>query len=316
MTLTSTHGAVCAGPESIDAIVGRAEALLRSGDAREARALVVTSLPAIERHGNRAVLRKAVNLLGAADFEMGEFADAEAAFHQALDLARRDGDDLLLARATNNLGAIANVRGQREKALVMYALAVAAYQRLGQARGLAHAYHNMAITFRHAGLLDRADEHERRAIEFAREAPAPHVVTLARIGRAEISLLRGDARLAEATALLVARELIGVPDPIERANALRVAGAARLALGNTAGAHETLSQALALARRHGVALTEAETLRVFAELHARNGAMFEARELAGLAIRLFTRLGARRDRDSLEAWTAALGERLEVTPSP
>jgi tetratricopeptide (TPR) repeat protein len=263
-------------------------------------------MPAIERSGDRSVLRQSVNLLGAANFEMGDLTDAEAAFNRALDLGRRDGDDLLVARATNNLGAIANVRGERDQALSMYALAVAAYQRLGQARGLAHAYHNMAITFRDVGLLDRADEHERRAIEFAREAEIPHVADLARIGRAEISLLRGDARLAEVSALLVARELAGRPDPIEEANALRVAGSARLALGDADGAQHTLTQALGLARMHGAALTEAETLRALAVLHAYNNDLFEARELAMLSMSIFARLGATRDHEALARWLADL----------
>ena len=311
MTPLSLLDSLSVAATPIEGVRTRAESLLRSGDACEARALIVSALPAIERSGDRALLRQSVNLLGAASFELGDLTDAEAAFHRVLDLARRDGDDLLVARATNNLGAIANVRGQRDEALAMYALAVAAYQRLGQSRGLAHAYHNMAITFRDVGLLDRADEHERRAIEFAREADTPHVIALARIGRAEISLLRGDARLAEATALLVAREFADHPDRIEEANALRVAGTARLALGRMDGAHRFLSHALTLARKHGAALTEAETLRALAQLHARNGDVFEARELAGLAIGLFDRLGARADRDALEAWIAA-----RVAPAP
>jgi tetratricopeptide (TPR) repeat protein len=289
---------------------GRADELIRSGRSREARELLSGSLPSIERRGDRAALRQAVNLLGAASFETGELGDAEVAFNRALELGRSDNDDLLVARATNNLGAIANVRGEREQAIAMYSLAIAAYQRLGQPRGLASAYHNMAITFRHIGLLERADEYERRAIEFAMEAENPHILSLARIGRAELSLLRGDARLAEATALLVAREFASRSDPHQQANALRVVGAARTALGDLDGARRALDEGLTLAREHSAALAEAELLRARAELncwlHDRAAARADATE----AIRIFDRLAAREDSDKLARWLAAVEQQV------
>jgi tetratricopeptide (TPR) repeat protein len=283
-----------------------AEALLRSGRPMEARAWLAATLPVVEHRGDPAALRQAVNLLGAANFETGNLTEAEVAFERALELGRRDSDDLLVARATNNLGAIANVRGNREQALAMYALAVAACQRLGQARGLAAAYHNMGITFRHIGLLERADEHERRAIEYALDADNAHLLWLARIGRAEISLMCGDARLAEATAVRVATEFAAQSDPIQRANALRVVGGARLALGDAAGAHDALDEALALARSQGAALGEAEVLRTQAELYAWEGNRSAARQVAASAARIFERLDAREDRDRLVRWLAGL----------
>jgi len=289
---------------------GRADELIRSGRSREARELLSGSLPSIERRGDRAALRQAVNLLGAASFETGELGDAEVAFNRALELGRSDNDDLLVARATNNLGAIANVRGEREQAIAMYSLAIAAYQRLGQPRGLASAYHNMAITFRHIGLLERADEYERRAIEFAMEAENPHILSLARIGRAELSLLRGDARLAEATALLVAREFASRSDPHQQANALRVVGAARTALGDLDGARRALDDGLTLAREHSAALAEAELLRARAELNCWLHDRAAARADASEAIRIFDRLAAREDSDKLARWLAAVEQQV------
>ena len=170
----------------LDSVTDHAEALLRSGRSREARDRLMAALPQIERRNDRAALRQTVNLLGAANFELGELTTATEFFHRALELGQLDGDDLLVARATNNLGAIANVRGNREQALTMYALAIAAYQRLGEARGLAAAHHNRGITFRQIGQLERADESECRAIDFAHEAGNARLLLLARIGRAEV----------------------------------------------------------------------------------------------------------------------------------
>src|SRR5690349_16630271 len=95
----------------------RADAELRTGHPREARQWLAFALPTIERSGDRAALRKAVNQLGVAGIELGALDDAEREFGRALELARVDGDDLLIAHATNNMGAIANIRGRRDEAL-------------------------------------------------------------------------------------------------------------------------------------------------------------------------------------------------------
>jgi hypothetical protein len=259
-------------------------------------------IPAIARHGDRAALRRAVNLLGAAQFDLGELGEAEPSFERALELGREDGDDLLVARATNNLGMIANIRGQHDRALSLYALAVTAYQRLGHTMGLAESYHNMAITFRDMKLLERADECERRAIEFAREAGNARLFALARLGRAEISLRNGDAPLAGAAARRAAADFAAIPDPIQQADALRLVGAAGLAQGNIAVARGALEAALVLARAHGDALHEAETLQVRAELGMVTGDIVGARDDARIAMGIFERLDAVHERDALARW--------------
>src|SRR5690348_3312878 len=126
----------------------RADAELRTGHPREARQWLTAAIPPIERSGDRAALRKAINQLGVAEIELGSLDEAERVFGRALELARADGDDLLIAHATNNMGAIANIRGHRDEAVALYQLAIPAYQRLGNVAGLAQSLHNMAISFR------------------------------------------------------------------------------------------------------------------------------------------------------------------------
>jgi ATP/maltotriose-dependent transcriptional regulator MalT len=197
------------------------------------------------------------------------------------------------------------VQGERAQALTMYALAIAAYQRLGDARGLAAVHHNMGITFRHIGQLDRADESESRAIDFAHEARNARLLLLARIGRAEVSLLRGDARLAAAAAARLASDFAESGDPVQQANALRVVGAARLVLGDFDGALTALGEGLGLATCHDAALVQAEVLRTRAELLMWRGEHRAARDDAARAIGIFNHLNAIADRDRLAQW---LGE--------
>ena len=290
-------------PESTrpEAALLLAEAELRLGDPRRAKGWLTHALLALGRAGDLAAQRRAVNLLGAAHFALGELDAAESAFVRAVELGRSDGDDLLVARATNNLGAIANIRGRREVARGLYQLAVPAYQRIGSALGLAESFHNMAITFRDVRQLDQADEYERRAIEFAREAANPRLEAMARSGRAEVCLLRGDARLAEAGAQRAAYEFASIPDPVGEAEALLLIGIARTHLGKRDEAEAALDRAVSLARQYGNALIEAESLRARAELLAsQRTAAVRARADAEGAIAIYARLGAHKERDALQ----------------
>jgi tetratricopeptide (TPR) repeat protein len=282
----------------------RADAELRTGHPREARQWLTLALPTIERSGDRAALRKAVNQLGVAEIELGSLDEAERVFGRALELARADGDDLLIAHATNNMGAIANIRGRRDEALALYQLAIPAYQRLGNVAGLAQSLHNMAISFRHLGQFERAGEYARRAIGYASECDNGPLLALAWLERAELSLEAGDAALAEVGATRAADQFGRIPDPIRQADALRVVGAARLARGHAGDAADALARALEIARTHGSRLVEAETLRVFAECLVTRGDLEGGRREMATAIGIFTELGADEQRSEALHWAS------------
>jgi tetratricopeptide (TPR) repeat protein len=285
-----------------------AEALLRTARPREAEAWLRRSLPEIERSGDWVTRRRAMNLWGAAQFELGQLDGAELAFKRAVELGEQEDDPLLVARAINNLGQIANVRGRRVDALVMYQLAVPAYQRLGHVRGLAESYHNMAISYRDLGELARADECEQQAIEFARAVNAARLVALARIGRAELALRRGDNAVARVAALRGATECLGLGDPAGTADGLRVLGLACIAAGAFTDAAAALERASGFAARHANPLLEGETFRARAQLAAARGILAEAREHAAAALALFERAGATTEHAELLAWCARLPE--------
>jgi tetratricopeptide (TPR) repeat protein len=280
----------------------RGESYLRAGSPRESRAWFADAIPVIERRGDRSALRRAINMIGVAEFQLGELEAAGPLFERAMELGQQDGDDLLVARATNNLGAIANIRAQRDRALGLYSIAAAAYQRLGDPMGLAECYHNMAISFRDTGDLERADDHELRAIEFAREADNPRLIAQARLGRAEIGLRKGDAAFAEAAAMRAASDFAELPEPIQEADALRLVGVAALAQGKLAIAGQMLDSALVLARQTGGALNEAEILQARAALYARRGDRVSMRRDALAAMAIFERLQAHHDRQMLADW--------------
>ena len=283
------------------------EALLRTQAPREASAWLAETGTLVRRSGDRAAARKAINLEGVACFETGSLAIAEERFQEAMEMGRNDGDDLLLARATNNLGAIANVRGEPREALSLYRLAIPAYQRLGHPRGLAETYHNLAISFRDLSDSPHAEECERRALEFARQAEDQRLAAMAMVGLADLQFRRGDAELAEAEAWRAAEEMAKVGDAKGEADALRLAGSAATALGRHEDAAHALDRALDRARTHGFAVIEAEVLRASAELSYARGDRAGAIALARDGAAVLERLGAEADLASLKAWIAALG---------
>lgn len=289
-----------------DSAVLLAEAFMFTGRAREARDWLDDILPGLDATEDRRSTRKATMLSGAASFQLGAIDDARRAFSDALERARLDADDALMAKATNNLGSIANVEGKAMEALALYNLAVSVHQRMGNARGLAQCYHNMAISYRDIGRLREADECERRSVEFARDAEQHDLVALARLGRAELALLRGDAALAEAAARRVAHDFAIASDPVREGDAMRLAGVACTALGRYEDASELLSAALARAREHGALLNEAETLRARAELLALLDRRHAAVEDARAALALFRQLHAERETAALLRWMATL----------
>ncbi len=282
-----------------------AEALLRTGDALTARRWLDDRESVLLMSGDRAAIRKAVNFAGAASFEQSDLDNASVAFERALDLGRIDGDDLLVARATNNLAVIATIRGRHDEALGLYAIAIPSYQRLGNVNGLAESYHNAAIVLRKAQRLAEADDHEQRAANFARQVHNDHLVALTLVGRAEISLLRGDAALAEATALRAAGRLAAVPDPVRRADAIRLCGTARLALGKLAEAADALDTAVQLSVEHGNALIEAESRWARAQAAVARDCLEVALDDAERAATIFRQLDAPAEYATVTAWITA-----------
>lgn len=278
------------------------EALLRVGEPREARRWLGAELPRLQSTQDRISLRMATVLSGAANLELGQLDEARGAFERTLELARYDRDEALVARAMNNLGIVANIEGRWDEALALYHLAVSVHQRIGDTRGMAECYHNMAITHRDRGELAESDELERRSAEFGREAAQERLVALARLGRAEIALRRGDAALAVATARRLALDFERLGDPIRQADAVRLSGLSAAALGDFDRATADLQVALEMSRRHGALLNEAETLRACAEVHRARGDAAAAQFYAQAALEKFEELGATREVNALLLW--------------
>jgi tetratricopeptide (TPR) repeat protein len=296
-------GPVAVRPERVTLY---AEALMRVGEPRRACDCLQQAMPVLSRGAHRSAHRTALNLLGAASFAIGALDDAQGAWDRVLELAQRAGDPLLVGRAMNNLGAVASLRGDWHRAIYLYQLAVPIYQRLGDAHRLAETFHNLAIVHRDLDNLVQADEHEMRAIEFAQQAGAQQLELMARAGRAELALRRGDHELAAVSALAAGGASAAIGDRSTQADAWRCAGEAYTALGKHDAARRLLDEAATLAELSGQALMQAEVLLASARLGERTGERDRARFDARRAMERFAALGARTG----QARSAALLEEL------
>lgn len=278
-----------------------AESELRIGRVQRARERLRELVAPYEQLGDGPRLRRVLNMLGVAELESGDVPAAEMALQRALELANSAGDHLIVARVTNNLGALANLRGERARALSLYRLAVPAFQRLGNDLGLAETYHNLAITHRDLGRAEEADRCQRRALGHARNAGDARMIAIAHVGRADLLLRQGSAVVAEADARLGAEQYAAIPDALGEADALRVVGEARTALGDLSGALAALERAVRLARDHGSALLEAESRDARARLHAARQDWPQCLEDVRQAAVLYRRLEDGRA-ETLEGW--------------
>lgn len=278
---------------------GRAEARLiaataamRVGDLETAERLATLALEQFVQRADSDGRMRASNLLGALHFERGELELAERRFTEARRLARTLDDTLLGARASNNLASVAHLRGQPEMALMLYREALLGYQRLGDRRGTAETYHNLGLSFRQIAAWNDAEAATTQALRHAEIVGERSLLALAVMGRAELSLERGEYDVARRELARAARLAAEADDELGGAEAQRLMALLALREGDaeSALAHAGRSRVTALAL--GSALLAAECAAAAALALRRLGRLEEAQERRAEAITGFGRLGA------------------------
>jgi len=278
---------------------GRAEARLlaataamRVGDLATAERLATAALAQFAQRADTDGRMRASNLLGALHFERGELALAEQCFTDARRLARTVDDTLLGARASNNLASVAHLRGQPELALMLYREALLGYQRLGDRRGTAETYHNLGLSFRQIAAWNDAEAATTQALRHAEIVGERSLLALAVMGRAELSLERGEYDVARRELERAGRLADEAGDELGGAEAERLLALLALREGD---AHDALTRAergRVTALALGSALLAAECAAAAALALLRLGRTDMARERRAEAMAGFERLGA------------------------
>jgi len=251
--------------------------------------------------GDRRLELRALNVCGAVALERGGITEAAHFFTRAQEEAMQDNDMASVGRCANNLGIVANLQGDYGRAVGAYTRALAAYETAHQDRGIAESQHNLAITYREQGDLDRAMQAADSAVKEAGRLGDERLMAQALAGRAEIRVLRGEPGLAilEAErALAVHREL---QDEVRETEDLRILAVAAGCAGRNNDAERMLRDVIDRATAHGRPVLVAAAQRDLAYLWARQGEVSAAKEMARTARAAFHRLGSKVEIDKMTA---------------
>src|SRR5438128_4290587 len=142
--------------------------------------------------GDRTLEVRALNVCGAIALERGGISEATYFFTRAQEKAMQDNDMVTVGRCANNLGIIANLQGDYSRAVGAYARAIAAYEKTGYDRGVVESQHNLGITYREQGQLDRALRVAGTALREAERLGDRVLQAQALAGLAEIRVARGE----------------------------------------------------------------------------------------------------------------------------
>src|SRR3989441_1554481 len=247
---------------------------------------------------------RALNVCGAIALEGGGINEATYFFTRAQEEAMRDDDMATAGRCANNLGIIANMQGDYVRAVGAYTRAIAAYQKANYERGIVETQHNLGISYREQGQLDKAMEAADTAVREAGRLGDRRLQAQAIAGRAEIRVACAEPDLAirEAErALAMHREL---KDAVLETEDRRILAVALSIAGKTQDAEQMLREVIDRATEHKRPLLVAIAQRDLAHILALQGEVAAAKQLAQAARAAFDRLGAKVEIEKLEALLA------------
>jgi tetratricopeptide (TPR) repeat protein len=264
----------------------------RLGQHTAGKRWVGIGLEAARARRDHAVEARALNVSGAIALAEGRIDDAIGYLTRGLAEAETLGDRATVGRCSNNLGTIASLRGQYGRAIGSYTMALAAFQQVKHRGGVAEALHNLAITYREQGDLGQALEHEARAAHESGAAGDVALEAKVRSGRAQIRLFAGDAVVAQREVQNAIALQRKIGDVVGEAESLRVLANALAGVGKVHEAEAMLYEVIGRATTVNRPLLVAQAERDLAALLHEQGRAEHAATLAGRARTRFEYLGA------------------------
>lgn len=213
---------------------------------------------------------------------------------------------------------MSHLRGRHAEAIGSWKIALAAFRRAGRRQGAAECHHNLGITYREQGALDRALAEADRAVAEAEAAGDRTLWAMVVRGRAEIRVARGELERARRDLDQVREVRARAPNPVDEAEDRRVEASLLAVKGELAAAELMLREVIGRAETHGVPQLRADARRDLAEVLHRSGRTVGAQAAALSAKALFTRLGAEAEirRLASQEWDAGFGAQLNRSLEP
>src|SRR6266550_804416 len=276
------------------------------------------ALDQARRRQEQAVEGRALNARGAVALVSGRLDEAADYCTRALMVASRDGDIGTAGRSSTNLGIINHLRGRHAEAIASWDIALAAFDRAGWRPGVAQCHHNLGLTYRDQGALDRALTEADWAVTEGEASGDQTLWALALRGRAEIRVARGEIGLARRALDEVRVIRSRVPDPADEAEDQRALALVLTAEGELVAAEHALRDVMVRAEGHRRPQLLAEATRDLAIVLRRSGRNAEAQAAARTAQAIFARLGAEAEIRSLasQEWEDDFGAELGRSLAP
>jgi tetratricopeptide (TPR) repeat protein len=270
------------------------------GHSAEEIACARQSLALYEGIGDVVGQANALNNLGIAYWESGDWAAAARRFQRGLELEERLGNSHGMAKVTNNLGNVLLQQGDLDAAARAYQESLDLWEAIGFPVGVALSWSNLGKVCAERGEWHQALDYLQRSEGRFQEIESYHFLpeVYRRMATACLGLGQYEEaqQLAEGS-LALAGEL---EMALERGISLRVLGQVHLALQAWEQAEEFLTASLAIAEGQGNRYRMGEALQSLGRLYlarARagdSGAAGKAEPALQKARAIFEELGARR----------------------
>ena len=282
-----------------------ADAFFRLGRVSWRQGRFPTALSAFEsartlalRTGDRELVARVENGIGAAHYARGDYADARRAYAAASEMT---SDPVMRGKIIMNLGVIANIEGRLDDARAQYEVAYNLLESQGDTSSAMLALHNRGMVEADLGLWKEADESFLAALSRATEAQNPEMIAKTLVNRTEVLVQRGELEEAVDHCNRALGIYAVVGDEVGRAEALRWKGHALGLQGKPVNAERNVQEALYIAMRAGARLLEAESAREMGVLRAAQGDHSGSNKHLTHALQLFETLGAVREAAAVRA---------------
>ena len=275
------------------ALVVRGEIMRRSGDDTRAAELFVSALAAASESGQDRVTAEALRQLGLLAFVAGDLRTADLRFGQALDLAERIGDRRGAGWALQHLAWSATSRGDYAEAEQRLAAASDVFAALGDDGGLSWCAGTEAFVRLLQGRLEQARDLAQGLLPFARSLSdrwgAAACLTIDALAAGELGLVT--TALEEAAAAY--EEFHALSNTWGESVAALAEGMALRGAGRAQEAITRLEFAAQVASRDGHVLQAAVALGYIGYCHLDLGDSLGAEEIATRALASLEGIGVR-----------------------
>lgn len=302
-----------------------AEAQFHLGRVRWRQARYSAAITAFEiartlgkRLGDRELLSRIENGMGAVHYARGDYAEARRAYAAAGALT---SDRAMQGKLLLNLGVIENIEGNLPRAREHYDRALLLFQACRDTTSTVLALHNRGMIEADLESWEDAERSFSEALALASALGQVEMIARTLVNRSEVLVRRGANADAIADCERAMRTFSQLGDEVGRGEALRWHADALARDGQLQAADRSAREAIQIAARSEVRLLEAEAARELAVIRGLMGDAAGWQKALERSLALFRELGAQQEIAALERERAAGapqvdggGHQLPTTP--